>query len=207
LNNPQDPSGCTTTDLGGGLLVAGDEFSVSPRQGSLWVVVLLTDGSANSGPVANGVSVTCPESEWTSSSTTTFCRDSSSNTRHCLQDANYGRCIAEGNGLPAIPDNPTGVRVPGVLGIANSGSSGNYDADDYARDMADFVGTDNGALIFTIGLGSQVKSPAADPAGERFLEYAAESVGNGLYYFAPDSTKLNDIFKKIGDNIATRLAR
>ena len=110
-SNPQDPSGCTTTDLGDGLLTAADEFGVSQRQGSLWVVVLLTDGSANSGPVVNGNSVTCPQSEWISSSTQTFCRDSSTNTRHCLPGVNYARCITEGNGLPVIPDNPTGIHV------------------------------------------------------------------------------------------------
>ena len=52
----------------------------------------------------------------------------------------------------------------GVLGIPNPGVTGNYDSDDYARDMADFVGIDNGALIFTIGLGDQVNTPVGDPA-------------------------------------------
>jgi hypothetical protein len=199
----QDPSGCSTTDLGDGLLTAGDEFSVSQRQGSLWVVVLLTDGSANSGPVVNNISTVCPSSEWDISKP--LCRDASSATRHCLPGANQARCIAEGNGLPVLPDNPSGIHVNGLVGIP--GQSGTYDADDYARDMADFVGTDNGALIFTIGLGGLVNSPPADPAGARFLQYAAESVGNGLYFDAPGSDQLNDIFKKIGDNIATRLAR
>ena len=85
--------------------------------------------------------------------------------------------------------------------------SSHYDADDYARDMADFVGIDQGALIFTIGLGKQVGLPLNDPAGERLLQYAAEKAGSGLYFFAPNSTQLADIFKKIGDNIAIRLAR
>ena len=33
-----------------------------------------------------------------------------------------------------------------------------YDADDYARTMADFVAVDQKALIFTIGLGPQVRT-------------------------------------------------
>jgi len=199
----QDPSGCSTTDLGDGLLTAGDEFSVAQRQGSLWVVVLLTDGSANSGPVINNVSTVCPSTEWDISKP--LCRDASSDTRHCLPGVDYARCILEGNGLPVLPDNPTGIRKPGLVG--SPGQNGNYDSDDYARDQADYVGIDNGALIFTIGLGSLVNSPSTDPAGARFLQYAAESVGNGLYFYAPGPDQLTDIFKKIGDNIATRLAR
>jgi hypothetical protein len=100
-----------------------------------------------------------------------------------------------------FPDNPTGIYHAGVWNPSD------FDADDYARDMADFVGMDQAALIFSIGLGRQVKLPTLDPAGEKLLMYAAEKVGNGLYFYAPDTDDLAAIFKKIGDNIAIRLAR
>ena len=48
----------------------------------------------------------------------------------------------------------------------------------------------------------------AAPAAESYaIKDAAEKIGNGLYFFAPGTSQLEDIFKKIGDNIATRLAR
>jgi hypothetical protein len=178
-------------------MTAGNEYSIGQRQGSLWVVVLLTDGSANGGPVDAGQALACPSSTWNPQNGP-LCRDSNSNTRHCgPYDA--PRCILNGNGLP-IPDN-SGAYVAGFM------DSIHYDADDYARDMADYVGIDQGALVFTIGLGKQVGLPTTDPAGERLLQYAAEKAGSGLYFFAPDATQLADIFKKIGDNIAIRLAR
>jgi hypothetical protein len=196
----QDPSNCTTTNIGDGLLVAGDEYSQDSggRLGSLWVTVLLTDGSANAGTAEDGSSI-CPRSTW-NPQTNPLCRDFASSTRHCALADSRGRCILNGNGLPVFPDNPLGVYQAGVWNPTD------YDADDYARDMADFVGLDQGALIFSIGLGRQVKLPASDPAGERLLEYASEKVGNGLYFYAPSPTDLADIFKKIGDNIAIRLA-
>jgi hypothetical protein len=156
-----DPSQCTSTNIGGGLLNAGNEFAQPPiREEALWVVILLTDGAANGGA--------CPSSTWLSNP---FCRDASAATRHAI----------------GHPD---------------------YDADDYAHDMADFVGRDQNSLIFTIGLGSQVQAaPSGDPdAGEQLLEYAAQDgVGNGLYFFAPSGAELRDIFQAIADNIATRL--
>jgi hypothetical protein len=199
--NLQDPSHCTTTNIGEGLLVAGDEYSNSSggRQQALRVTVLLTDGSANAGTASDGSAI-CPESTWNPQHNP-LCRDSSSDTRHCAVADTRGRCILNGNGLPVFPDNPTGIYRAGVWDPTN------FDADDYARDMADFVGMDQSALIFSIGLGRQVKLPTSDPAGEKLLTYAAEKVGNGLYFYAPDTNQLAEIFKKIGDNIAIRLAR
>lgn len=199
--NLQDPSRCTTTNIGDGLLVAGDEYSnaAGGRQQSLRVTVLLTDGSANAGTAGDGSAI-CPESTW-NPQTNPLCRDSLSDTRHCAVADTRGRCILNGNGLPVFPDNPTGIYHAGVWNPSD------YDADDYARDMADFVGMDQAALIFSIGLGRQVNLPISDPAGAKLLMYAAEKVGNGLYFYAPNTDDLAAIFKKIGDNIAIRLAR
>jgi Flp pilus assembly protein TadG len=80
---------------------------------------------------ANAPFIACPNSTWTSP----YCRDLSPTTRHCFQDDNTS-CLNAG-----------GVYDPE-----------NYDADDYARDMSDFVGKDQDSLIFTIGLGKLVRS-------------------------------------------------
>jgi len=160
----RDMGPCGSTNIGGGLLLAGNEFAEPPvRQTALWVVVLLTDGAANQGA--------CPEEDYL-----TWCRDTIEVDRHLMGDPLY-------------------------------------DADDYARDMADFVGeSGQNALLFAIGLGPQVvevRSADVDglPDGEGLLEYAvSDGVGNGLYYPAPTSAELRDIFQAIADNIATRLA-
>jgi Flp pilus assembly protein TadG len=116
---------------------------------------------------ANGPSITCPNRTWTAP----YCRDLSL-TRHCLQDDTA--CLAKG-----------GVYLDNA-----------FDADDYARDMADFVGEEQGALIYTIGLGDLVRTsvprakisdptqkcsevpydPVADcyGAGELLMRYAAD---------------------------------
>jgi hypothetical protein len=154
------------------------------REEALWVVILLTDGAANS---STDVTMTNPHGFCPGSThTQPFCRDALVSTRHCADADTRDRCIAEG-----------GVWDPE-----------NYDADDFARDMADFTGKDQHALIFTIGLGNQVvNAPAGDPdAGEKLMMYAADA-GGGLYFFAPTGNDLRDIFKQIADNIAVRLTR
>ena len=91
--------------------------------------------------------------------------------------------------------------------VRESSTSPDYDAMDYAHDMADFLGPGQHSLIFSIGLGAQ----AALPAPVELLTYvASDDVGRGLYYSAPDSTdesKIRDIFMAIASNIATRLAK
>jgi Flp pilus assembly protein TadG len=83
-----------------------------------------------------------------------------------------------------------------------------YDADDYARDMIDFVANDQSALIFSVGLGSQVTDSrfGNPPAGQTLLQYAANE-GLGEYYFAPTGSQLRAIFIAIANKIATRLTR
>jgi len=153
---------------------------------------------------ANGPSYTCPHGTWDGAP---FCRDLQL-SRHCAEaDDNY--CLDAGGILDEL----------------------DYDADDYARDRADFIGKDQNALIFSIGLGNLVKSsvprarldadgnptsekcdtgePIADcmGAGEQLLRYAAEEVGGGTYYFAPSGNQLEEIFLDIARNLATRLTR
>lgn len=169
-----DPGGCTNTSIGGGLQAAGNEFGRHPvRQESVWVVIMLTDGAANASvydPVTDDINLFCPDSTWVQP----FCRDADSDTRHSRLD------------LGTPKQNPNNV-----VDVAN------YDADDYARDMADFVAcaarlsdaapfcTDTlnyaadeggqGAVIYTIGLGRLVVDFSfGDPlAGDKTLRYIA----------------------------------
>lgn len=133
---------------------------------------------------ANAPSSACPNNTWTAP----FCRDLSATSRHCFQpDATA--CLAAG-----------GVYWPE-----------RYDSDDYARDMADFVSQEQGALIFTIGLGQLVQnsipiSDSGEGAGEQLLKYAADT-GGGKYYYAPGGNQLRAIFLDIAQNLATRLTQ
>jgi hypothetical protein len=153
---------------------------------------------------ANGPDTTCPHGTWEG---LPFCRDLQL-SRHCREaDDNY--CLAAGGALD--PDS--------------------YDADDYARDMADFIAKKQNALIFSIGLGNLVKTsvprarldadgyPTTEKCdddepiancmgdGEQLLRYAAEEVGGGNYYFAPTGNQLEKIFLDIASNLATRLTQ
>jgi Flp pilus assembly protein TadG len=187
-NDPKypDPSPCTTTNIGKALAVGGLEFTHDIRPQALWAVVLLTDGMANAGYFdAQDNPETCPRDTWPDmAQKPIYCNDADSTTSH----------------------------------IAGSEE---YDADDYAYDMADFVGLPapkgQDALIFSIGLGKLVQDDHFRQAdgnyykadgkyypGEEFLEYAAD-VGRGIYYYAEYGFDLPEIFRKIAENIATKL--
>ena len=206
---PQDRSHCGTTNIGGAFNAAGQEFVMNPgfRQVSQWVVILLTDGVANH---ADG-DLYCPFGE---SSNQHWCQDGpvktiNSGTRHCEPSTDT---LYAGNSFlfPACklaPPDGGGGTVDSTL----------YDADDYARDMADFVALGQQALIYTIGWGDAVGhgSPGSD-WGEQLLSYAADIGDDGKintpagtlnpnYFYAPDATALHDIFQQISDRIATRL--
>ncbi len=179
----RNPSKCTSTNIGGGMAVAGnmlggaypsDYTGPKPplREEALWVTILLTDGAANAGYNESGQPI-CPPYTW---SRNPFCRDKDSTERH------------------------------------DKSNTSMYDADDFARDMIDFVGTGQQSLIFSIGLGSLVTSknleddPSNPPPGEALLQYAADT-GDGIYYFAPNGAQLYDIFLAIANNIATRITQ
>jgi hypothetical protein len=207
-----DFSSCTTTNIGGGLMAAGDEFAASMRQEALWVVILLTDGAANSSTDASGNLPFgfCPNGT-NRKGEQPYCRDAEpeikdvngnvigwTQTRHCYDVPgvtmdNRAMCLGV--------TNPTWD----FAGTLDDGS--HYDADDFARDMADWL-SQNNVLTFSIGLGRLVNtSSKGDPLdGEELLKYTA-GVAGGQYFFAPDSTELRQIFAKIADNIATRLTR
>jgi Flp pilus assembly protein TadG len=196
--NPPDPSHYTTTNIGGGLLLAGNEFATDSRQQALWVVILLTDGVANAGYNDDATLYHCPESTWGNQSLSPsqpLCND--------LDVASYA-----------------------THALRPASNSTAYDASDYAYDMADFVGLDANhggqfALMYTIGLGPELTrytTSYADPysyplpgvtgegLGKVFLNYAA-GIGRGQAFYAASGSELNKIFRLIGTNIATRLSQ
>jgi hypothetical protein len=200
--NPHDPTTCGTTNIGAGMEFANAMFARPGilRQNSLWVVILLTDGAANSSislltgtndPLLTEYFGYCPITTWTQQP---FCRDPWS-------DPEASR--------PHIGDV-------------------DYDSADFAYDMIDLVADRTAALpngnaqklIYTIGLGNLVTQNTAcwdsvanapnglcDPlAGQKLLEYAADQ-GDGIYYFAPSANQLQRVFTAIAENIAFRLTK
>jgi hypothetical protein len=202
---------CTSTNIGGGLAAAANEFYNNRRDEALWVVILLTDGAANSSTDSSGMLPNgfCPGG---TKDVQPYCRDREVEspahsgvylqTRHCY-------AIVDENGDPIMNNNAICLGVTDSAwdfsGVADDGT--HYDADDYARDMADWLSLNN-ILSFSIGLGQLVtNSKPGDPLdGEQLLKYVAGVTG-GLYFYAPSGDQLHAIFAKIADNIATRLTR
>jgi hypothetical protein len=204
-----DPSSCTSSNIGGTLRLAQEALSGSGEPGNqrpqaLWVVVALAGGPANatdSNPsYPNGF---CPPNTWFAGQPGTVgppCRDRYPSTRH---PAN----------APLI--NYTNPYNGQTIQISP------YDAEDYARDMADNLAamkSGTGVTIYTIGLGDQIKNqPVATepPPAEALLEYIAEEAGNafnsninhGNYFYAPTSQTLRNIFEIIARNISTKISQ
>jgi hypothetical protein len=132
------------------------------REEAVWITILLTDGAANAGTRLKVPLIT--HDDW------------------ICPAATYGAepyCRDEDPGSRHADDVPRGPLQP-------------YDADDYARDVADFVGCPGpgitpptgcpaaggvGSVIFTIGLGDNVINNPSDAtvprAGEFLLRYIA----------------------------------
>jgi len=197
-----------TTNIGGGLLQAGNMFALDPREDALWVVVLLTDGMANA---------------------TDRQPDDNINDYNTYPVGFCPQASIDQNRLPLCQDQDVSTRHRSGL---------NYDADDYARDMADFVGClalgdaepghiimpgtedhacldsgrcnpcrqsdgsayrGQGAVIFAIGLGDEVLNNINEahgkPYGADLLRYIAR-VG-----YAGDPRLKNDPCKDLYDNL------
>jgi Flp pilus assembly protein TadG len=248
-------SACGTTNLGGALRLAGNQFAREKRVEALWVTVALTDGAVNSSfttyereglpggdaidinplpdplplnpayfpdplnPSQNGPYLPfgfCPDGTWTSSG------DMS---------------------VPAVAH-----RIWCQDGDAESFhsplTSSNYDAADFTWDQAKFVscaarnpahdcyGTKGqGAIIFTIGLGNQIRAMDEDqsaPYGGVLLRKIA-AVGDdgnpatdycspaayatdftkscGNYFYAQEGVDLGAVFDAIASRIFTRLTK
>ena len=206
FDNGNDPSSCTTTNIGGALRWAGKLLGDpdTTRPDALWVVIVLTDGAANaSNRDATHDYGYCPQADWDNP----YCRDRLSYTRHytmtepLLYDADdYARDNSDFVGCYS-PDPAAACSMPG-----------------------------QGAVIFTIGMGNQVLStyaPGDIPHGVALLRYAA-AVGDdgdpatdlcanlnhnetewrtwcGNYYFDATGNDLDRVFEDIASRIFTRI--
>ncbi|MFN8597419.1 MAG: vWA domain-containing protein [Anaerolineae bacterium] len=225
---------CTTSNMGGALLMAGDQFRTPPfRDDSLWVIVML---SSSSGDSTDQIASSDPDSALfgfcPNKDTQPFCRDNRWLTHHISTTAQYDAedyAYDGANYLGLLPQKDFTGAPYFIPGSENGGA---------------------GILIFTIGLGRKVVctgayttynpgppvtcvpaggSPFVDPStgypngAESFLRYVA-AVGDdgdpatdpctgavlgascGNYYFAPDADQLQRIFLTIAGKIFTRLA-
>jgi Flp pilus assembly protein TadG len=208
-----DPSSCPSSNVGGVLALARESLTGSgdpttQRLDAFWVVVALIGGPANATDVIDSVNFPngqCPMNTWLlSQGQGPWCRDPYPSVRHSDSDT-------------TSYTNPISGQVFPNISI--------YDADDYARDMADDLATlttGNGVTVYTIGLGAQIQNVAKDgngnvlagepPPGEDLLKYIAEEAGgpninHGQYFYAETVTSLSNIFDRIAQNIATKISQ
>jgi hypothetical protein len=110
------------------------------------------------------------------------CNDNVAETRHfCLQWSTDPRYNAVPPGMTVDLSTGYASGIPG----GECGPTGLYDADDYARDMADWAGLievapgvpGNFIALFTIGFGAAFVN---DPVGAPLLRYIADAGDNGF---------------------------
>ncbi len=224
-----------STNLGGGLREAvGELVRNGSTDAAVWVIVLISDGAANMTDQAADENDwwTCPAPLGSSfpkwRNVQPFCRDRDGHnpaftTRHCpsrevCQDTRF------------CDDPPTCTRS----WYTNWGETvtetiqWSYDADDYARDIADLASSHKIA-IYAVGLGSLIQGD-----GEELLRYIAdvgddgdlrtapcgsdaywddESVSPlpgqfqqcGNYYYAADAAQLERVLEDIAKRIFSRI--
>ena len=203
---PYDPSRCLTSNIGGGVALAGaalagsyDQFEPYlpyvpvVRRESLWVVIVISDGLANAGYNPDPI---CPSYTWTR---WPQCRDKDPYTRH-------------------------------------DDTTSSYDGDDYARDMADIVAKNSvfifsvglgnkvnlrddrtvapaDCIPFTI---DPVNSPKNCSAGQELMGYlafgAARKVNQptftgAFYNVGNDADQLERVFLDIYNKLTTKLTK
>ena len=216
---PPDPRGCTSTNTADGLKIAASDLGVDPRQEAVWIVILLTDGSANAA-LDDLNQWVCPggptdiDPTWARP----FCRDAE---------------FEDGLGLAGLDAEDAAVEWGMVVGCPEANSM--PDPPDPLITTCTEAG--QGAVVFTIGLGDLVINnwdcnPTAYPGGcevnqgEELLRYIAgigddgnpdtppasdpcdlagigESCGN--YYFSPTGAGLLEVFEAIASRIFTRI--
>lgn len=178
-----DPSSCNSSNIGGALDRAASEFTRDPvRPDAFWVIIMLAGGPANATDSPNNTYPFgyCPKSTW----------------------------LGNPDGNPFCRDALNGTRHD--TDDRDADNNYLYDADDFARDKADNLIT-NDLVAFTIGWGDLItQAPSGDPdSAEELLKYIASKSGapEDFYFFADDANALANIFEKISDNIRTRIAK
>lgn len=196
----RNPSSCGSSNVGGALYEAAERFG--DREDSFWVVIALVGGPANATNPPSGVYYNLTDN------TAPFGAPD--------DDRAFGYCPTQTwSGTDPF------CRFADVSeATRHTDTDVLYDADDYARDAADFLAnpeTGQGVTIFTIGLGDLLQqAPKGDAfAGEKLLQYIALEAGetttaqanHGEYYFSPDTNGLAAIFDAIAENIFTRISK
>ena len=169
FRNQLDSSICQTTNIGGGLQLGASLYGMDMRKDALWLLILLTDGAANATEVNHD-----SDPEYLAADNVTVLQS-------IKQSLPIGFCP------PGVAVN-NGCRDDNALG-RHDDTSANYDADDYARDMADLVSCDpkdpeaacsrsgQGAVMFAIGLGPTVVTSPLDGSGVAYGDTLLRYVG------------------------------
>ncbi len=214
-----DPRPCPSSNVAGALRLAYNILATQGRreeEGALWVIVMLSDASANAtDPIDGSPNGLCPRYNpggagdldptwyWGDPAYRPFCQDGDFETRHAS-------------------DHPR------------------YDAEDMALDMIDVL-RDARVVVFSIGYGNRMHNLEVRPGegrdrdlGEKFMRYMAdvtdgdnqaECLQSGAdwfdpgavwqprgqscsnYFYAPDASTLQQIFREIAQRIFTRIYR
>jgi hypothetical protein len=180
-------SACGTTNFGGGLFLAGNQFAVDKRLEALWVVVVLTDGAVNStfttdsklgGATDDFVFPEIAQDDIAAHLPFGFCPDG---TWWTPGESGDWSIVNSAHRMWCQDEDAESFHSP-VTAI-------DYDAADFAHDQANFVACaarspasgcngirGQGAVIFTIGLGNAILALDADqtaPYGGYLLRYVA----------------------------------
>ncbi|CAG1012128.1 hypothetical protein ANAEL_04349 [Anaerolineales bacterium] len=227
-----DPVTCGPSNIGGGLYEAGYQYA-DARQDSFWVVIALFGGPANASNPTGQPDGLCPPSTWGLPGGAGYCRDE--------DDMSSIGWTPPGTWSPTAataaqnfdwsgydPNNAT--RHHFTIDTSTDPDSyvfpADYDADDYARDGADYVTAPSpkgqGATLFSICMGKYCKAypnrndPASGELLGRYMAYHAGddptaippvTANHGLYFFAQDASVVDDVFGEIAKNILTRLSK
>ncbi len=180
-----DRSTESTTNIGGGLKLGASLFAKEMRKDALWLAIMLTDGTANATEVSTDSDALLGSGysnlDMIQSLPIGWCPSAYSATGKCRDgDARW-----EWNGTDWDYRHPE-------TDLAN------YDADDFAMDMADLMACDSkspasgcsgagqGSVLFAVGLGSQITNSKDDNGvlnyGDNLLRYigAVGDDGNPL---------------------------
>ncbi|MBN1440624.1 MAG: VWA domain-containing protein [Anaerolineales bacterium] len=182
-------SACGTTNIGGGLLMAGNQFAKAKRPDALWVVVLLTDGMANATfATRQDLGMGLPDEAIVLPGGSDPDYDSVIKTE-VIPNFPLGFCPSGTWDGPSVDPAFSYCQDHDAKNY-NSPTSGSYDADDFARDMGRFVGCPavvaspatgcgstkgQGAVIFAIGLGDEIdrRDPNNFAYGGELLRFIA----------------------------------
>jgi hypothetical protein len=226
VSGEYDPTTCGPSNIGGGLYEAGNMFAYA-RQDSFWAVIALFGGPANASNPVGHVDGLCPESTWDLPGGAGFCRDEDPMPT-AYNPSTYNPAPVDEGGFDWSTWTTTS-RHPYTINTSTTPNTiiypTGYDADDYARDGADYITSPTngqGATLYSICMGNYCRDYPNDndPASAELLgQYMALHAGDsptsippvtanhGLYFYAEDSDVVDDVFGAIAENIFTRISQ